>query len=801
MSNLTLEEKARLVIGESFWNVHGVERFQIKNIEIMDGPHGLRKQLGSGDHLGLNKSREATCFPTAVTMASSWDPNLITEVGIALGEEFLQEGVSVLLGPGANIKRSPLCGRNFEYYSEDPFITGEMAAAFIEGVQFVGIGTSLKHFAVNNQEKNRMTIDAFVDERTFREIYLAGFEKAVKRSKPWSVMCAYNQINGTFASENKYLLHDILRDEWGFDGLTVTDWGATNQRVQGLIAGMDLEMPGPNVDNVRAIVKAVESGELPVATLEESVKRVIDLTLKGNNNKRSFTYDQEKHHRLARKVAGEGSVLLKNERNILPLDLEEEILVIGDFGYKPRYQGAGSSLVTSNHVAIPMKCHPNVKKVEYCRGYDERYDVINHTLIEQAVRLAKSNKKIVMLVGLTDSFESEGFDRKNMSIPKSQLELIKAVAAVNNQVIIVLLNGAPIEMPWINDVQAVLEMYLSGEAMGEAIWDLLYGDVNPSGKLAETFPITYKDMPISQLFPMGPKGVEYREGLYVGYRYFDAAKKKVLFPFGFGLSYTQFRYSDLSVQSQGESDNCFVVSFALENIGERDGKEVAQIYVQPKNPTFYRPIKELKGFKKVAIKAGESEHVSILLDRRSFAHYDPFAHDWVVEQGEYMIVVGSSSKSLFLEQTISIVGHTYSESAKERINEQQSKYKDITKLESFSRNDFEKLYGRKIVHKPVGSKGTYNDNSTLEELSHSAVGKTLLQSMKLMMRFSNQKDDKRNDAMIEAIMKEIPLRSLVGMSGGKIDRKKIQSILDMANGKILRGFKDILSTMKQSKDI
>lgn len=800
MSNLTLYEKARLVIGNTFWKIHGVDRFQIKDIEIMDGPHGLRKQLGNGDNMGVFNSVSATCFPTAVTMASSWDPNLITEVGIALGEEYLQEGISVLLGPGANIKRSPLCGRNFEYYSEDPFVTGEMAASFIEGVQFVGIGTSLKHFAMNNQEKNRMTIDAFVDERSMREIYLAGFEKAIKRAQPWTVMCAYNQVNGTFASENKRLLTSILRDEWGFDGLTMTDWGASNNRIDGVLAGMDLEMPGPNIDNIHSLVKAVEQGELSVSKLEESVKRVIDLTIKGNNNKRVFTYNKEAHHLLARKVASEGSVLLKNTEQILPLDPSEEVIVMGDFAYKPRYQGAGSSLVNPNTLSIPMKCHPYLDKVVYCRGYDERYESSNHTLIEQAVQLAKSNKKVIILAGLTDSFESEGFDRKHMSMPKSQLELIQSVAEVNRNIIVVLLNGSPIEMPWIDSVKGVLEMYLSGEAMGEAIWDLIYGHVNPSGKLAETFPISYQSMPMSKLFPMGPKGVEYREGLYVGYRYFDAVNKNVLFPFGYGLSYTRFTYSDLEVKQFNEATYAYEVSFTVSNIGNCFGKEITQVYIKPNNPTYYRPIKELKGFKKVAIKPGESERVQIQLDRRSFAHYDPLAKDWVVEAGYFSILIGCSSMELLLEKKLYIDGHTYTESAKEQINKTQSVYKDITQIDEFTRSDFELLYGKKIIHKPSAKKGTFDENSTLEELTQTMVGKTFFNTIKLIMRFSSQQDDKKNDPMIEAMIKELPLRSLAGLSEGRIDRKKIQSILDIANGKVVMGLRDILSTFKKSED-
>lgn len=807
MSNLTLLEKARLVIGKSFWKIHGVDRFQIKDINVADGPHGLRKQREGTSTADINNSIPATCFPTSVTLASSWDCKLVTEVGIALGEEFLSEGVSVLLGPGANIKRSPLCGRNFEYFSEDPFLTGEMASAYIEGVQFVGVGTSLKHFAANNQEKNRMTINAFVDERSLREIYLAGFERAVKRSKPWTVMCAYNKVNGTYASENKYLLTDILRNEWGFEGVTLTDWGATNNRVEGIKAGMDLEMPGPDKDSTIDLVKAVEKGELTVAQIESSVKRVIDLTMKGNNNHREMTYDVQKHHQLARRAACESSVLLKNENQILPIDKDENILVIGDFGIKPRYQGSGSSHVNPLSFTIPVKCHPFPEKLTFCRGYDERYESTNHTLIEQAVALAKNAGKVVILAGLTETFESEWFDRNHLSLPKSQIELIQSITDVNNNLIVVLMNGAPIEMPWIDKVEGLLEMYLSGQTIGEAIWELLYGNVNPSGKLAETFPENYQTLPISKLFPMGPMGVEYREGLYVGYRYFDASGRKPLFPFGYGLSYTNFEYKDLRVDpisnqndSEEQLEYQLLVSFTVTNTGTYDGKEVSQLYVAPLDNTFYRPIKELKGFKKTFIKQGESARVEIQLDRRSFAHYDPLAKDWVVEKGRFKICVGSSSICLPLETVIDVSGHEYSESAKTLIHNTQSAYEDITSLTEFTRSDFERLYGAKIIHDLPARRGTYSVNSTIEELTRTAIGKTLQSSLNLMVKMNSPKSDKRNDAIMERMLKEMPLRGLSMMSEGKFDRKKVQSILDVANGKMIRGMRDLIASFRKFEE-
>lgn len=800
MSNLTLLEKARLVVGKSFWKIHGVDRFQIKDIVVADGPHGLRKQIEGTSMMDINNSVAATCFPNSVALASSWDSNLVTEVGIALGEECRAEGVSVLLGPGANIKRSPLCGRNFEYFSEDPFLTGEMAASYIEGVQFVGIGTSLKHFAANNQEKNRMTINAFVDERSLREIYLAGFERAVKRSRPWTVMCAYNQVNGKYASENPYLLTDILRNEWGFEGVTLTDWGASNNRVECMKAGMDLEMPGPNQDSVEDLVHAVEKGELLVSQLESSVKRVIDLTIKGNNNHRESVYDTQKHHELARKAAGESAVLLKNADQILPISQEDDILVIGDFGLKPRYQGSGSSHVNALSLSVPMKCHPYPEKVTYCRGYDERYESTNHTLIEQAVALARTKQKVIILAGLTESFESEGYDRSHLAIPKSQIELIDSVAKATENVIVVLMNGAPVEMPWLGNVKAVLEMYLAGEAIGEALWDLIYGVVNPSGKLAETFPLLYAVQPTAKLFPMGPKGVEYREGLYVGYRYYDAAQKEVLFPFGHGLSYTDFDYSDIQITKLNGEGQLFKVTFTLANVGDVDGKEVSQLYVLPQNTTYYRPVKELKGFKKTFLKSKERVIVEMTLDRRSFAHYDPLAKDWVVEEGIFTIGIGSSSQELHLTKDLFVAGHRYTDEAKVEIDKMQHAYLDITDKDEFGRSDFEALYGSKIVHEAVAKRGSFTFNSTLDELSKTAVGKTLLNSIKVMTRMNGSKNENKSNAMFEAMLMEMPLRFFATMSEGKMDRKKVQSVLDVANGKMIRGMRDLISSFRKIED-
>ncbi|MCD6322779.1 MAG: glycoside hydrolase family 3 C-terminal domain-containing protein, partial [Clostridiales bacterium] len=608
LNQLTLEEKAGLCSGNDFWNLKSVERLGLPKIMMTDGPHGLRKQEGDTDHIGLSMSVPTTCFPTAVTTASSWDTELIYEMGQALGEECLEENVSVILGPGANIKRSPLCGRNFEYISEDPYHTGSMAAALIKGIQSQGIGTSLKHFAMNNQETRRMTIEAVVDERAQREIYLAGFEKAVKEAQPWTVMCSYNRADGDYLSEHKRYLTDILKEEWGHTGLVVTDWGACNDRVKGLKAGQELEMPSSWGRNDEKIVKAVTDGKLPVELLDKAVARIIELILKGQENRRvDYKYDKEAHHSLARRVAGQSAVLLKNA-NILPMDKREKVAVIGKFAKSPRYQGTGSSIIN------PSKkddiCHALDEvgiDYEYAAGYSTKTDKSNPELISEARKIATSCEKVIIAVGLTDRYESEGFDRTHLKMPDSHNELIKEVTSVNPNVVVVLMNGAPVEMPWIDSVKGVLEAYLGGQAGGGAVVDILFGDVNPSGKLAETFPLKLKDTPCFNYFPGNMKSVEHRESIYVGYRYYEKASKEVLFPFGYGLSYTDFKYSDIKVEHMSGYD--YKVSVTIKNNGSIAGAEIVQIYVKNPESAIYKADKELRDFGKVYLEPGQSEEL------------------------------------------------------------------------------------------------------------------------------------------------------------------------------------------------
>ena len=645
---MTLEEKASLCSGLNFWYLKGLERLGIPSIMVTDGPHGLRKQAGDADMVGLNSSVPATCFPTASALAATWDRDLIYQVGVALGEECRQEKVGVILGPGVNIKRSPLCGRNFEYFSEDPYLAGEIASSHINGVQSQGIGTSLKHYAANNQEFHRMTIDTIVDERTLREIYLAGFELAVKQAQPWTVMCSYNRINGTYASDHKTLMNDILKDEWGHTGLVVTDWGAMNERVEALKAGVELEMPGAHNGNDLRIVAAVRSGALAEATLDRAVERILALIFKAQATlAQDYTYDPQMHHALARRVAGEGAVLLKNEGGLLPLPAGAKIALIGRFARSPRYQGAGSSLINPSRLDNLYEELANLvgeANLSYAPGYTEKGDAADEGLIQEALDIADKADVILICAGLTDMYEVEGIDRKHMRLPAGHDALIQRLAAAHKNLVVVLSNGSPVEMPWVDAVPAILEGYLGGQAGAGALADILTGRVNPSGKLAETFPLKLQDTP-AQPYPGGPTTVEYRESIYVGYRYYDTAGVEVLFPFGHGLSYTTFAYRDLALTLDGET---VTATFKVKNTGAVAGKETVQLYVRDLQSSLFRPDKELKGFAKVDLAPGEETEVSLTLDQRAFAFYDAGSQDWVVEAGHFEILVGASSRDIRL---------------------------------------------------------------------------------------------------------------------------------------------------------
>lgn len=659
IKQMSLEEKASLCSGLNFWNTKPIERLNIPSIMMTDGPHGLRKQSEGADHLGINESVEATCFPTASALACSFDRDLVKELGIAIGEECQSENVSIVLGPGANIKRSPLCGRNFEYYSEDPYLSSEMAKNQIQGTQSQGIGTSLKHFAANNQEHRRMTIDTIVDERTLREIYLASFETAIKEAQPWTVMCAYNKLNGEYCSENYRLLTEILRNEWGFEGFVVSDWGAVNDRDKGLSSGLELQMPADRGMGDDLIVEAVKRNRLSEGVLDEAVERILNIIFKAVENKReNVIYSKEKHHELARKIAGECMVLLKNEEKILPLKKEENIAVIGELATKVRYQGGGSSHINPTKVDNAYEEIVNfagTENVRYARGYDLSIDDTIYDLAEEAKKLAIEADKVILFIGLPERYESEGFDRTHLNIPKNQYDLVKTLKSVNENIVVILSNGSPIEMPFVSDAKAILEAYLTGQASGKAICDLLYGEVNPSGKLAETFPLKLSDNPSYLNFPGEVDKVEYKEGIFVGYRYYDKKAVDVLFPFGYGLSYTNFEYSNLKI-SKNEIDDTekLTVSVKIKNIGDVFGKEIVQLYIRDKESSVTRPEKELKGFEKIGLEPGEEKEVTFILNKRSFAYYNVDLGDWHVESGEFEILIGKSSREIVLKEVITV---------------------------------------------------------------------------------------------------------------------------------------------------
>ncbi|HHV09193.1 MAG TPA: glycosyl hydrolase [Clostridiales bacterium] len=655
IGKMTLEEKASLCSGEDFWHTKAIERLGIPAAMLTDGPHGLRKQDGRGDHLGLGDSIKAVCFPAGCATAASFDRELIEKMGETIGNECQAEGVAVILGPAVNIKRSPLCGRNFEYYSEDPLVASEMAGALIKGVQSKNVGTSIKHFLANNQEHRRMSSSSEVDERTLREIYLAAFEGAVKKQKPWSVMAAYNKINGVFAPENKTYLTDVLRSEWGFDGYVVSDWGAVNDRVLGLEAGLDLEMPSTKGVNDKLSVEAIKEGQLEEKYLDLACERMLDVLYRYIENRDpEAVFDREMDHEFAKKVAEECIVLLKND-GILPLKKSANIAFIGKYAKQPRYQGGGSSHINAAKITSAMDAVEHRNNILYAQGFDDKADVVDEVLLAEAVEAAGKAEVAVIFAGLPDAFECEGYDRSHMRLPGCQNTLIHAVCEVQENVVIVLHNGSPVEMPWIKKVKGVIECYLGGEAVGSAQVDILFGDVNPSGKLPESFPIKLQDN--SSYLYFGGEGdiVEYREGVFVGYRYYDKKEIEVLFPFGHGLSYTEFEYSDLKLDKEQMKDTENLrVSVIVKNTGAMKGKEVVQLYVGCEGGSIIRPLKELRGFEKLELMPGESKEVTFTLDKRAFAYWNTTLHDWHVETGAYKIMVGRSSRDIVLEQEIQV---------------------------------------------------------------------------------------------------------------------------------------------------
>ena len=661
VSQMTLEEKAGLCSGEDFWHTKAVERLGIPSVMVSDGPHGLRKQDEAADHLGINDSIKAVCFPAGCALASSFDRELAEKMGETIGQECQAENISTILGPAVNIKRSPLCGRNFEYYSEDPYAASEMSAAFIQGVQSKNVGTSLKHFLANNQEKRRMTNSSDVDERTLREIYMAAFEGAVKNGKPWTVMNSYNRVNGKYVGESKKYLTDLLRDEWGFDGYVVSDWGAVNDRVEALKAGMDLEMPSSNGVNDALIVKAVQEGTLDEETVDLACERILNIVFRYIENRdENAVFDKEKDHETAASVEEECIVLLKNDsdengKHILPLNKEQKVVFIGKYAEAPRYQGGGSSHINSWKVESALEAVKGLADVVYAKGFDDVEDKADEILEAEAVQAAKDADAAVIFAGLPDSFESEGYDRTHLNLPDCQNRLIDKICDVQKNVVVVLHNGSPVVMPWKDRVSAIVEAYLGGQAVGKAEVKVLFGEVNPSGRLSETFPNRLEDTPCYLTYGKGKDHAEYREGVFVGYRYYTTREMDVQYPFGYGLSYTTFGYSSLTVDKNELTDaETLSVSVDVENTGDRTGKEVVQLYVAPVSFEVLRPVRELKGFEKVSLESGEKKTVTFSLDDRDFAVWNAELHCWDVPDGAYRIQICRNAQEVILETEVHV---------------------------------------------------------------------------------------------------------------------------------------------------
>lgn len=653
IKKMTLEEKASLCSGADVWHTKAIERLEIPRIMVADGPHGLRKQDDKADHLGVNESIKAVCFPAGSAVAASFDRELLTQMGEALGNECQAEGVSVILGPAVNIKRSPLCGRNFEYLSEDPLLTTELAGALIKGIQSKNVGTSMKHFLANNQETRRMSISAEIDERTLREIYLAAFEGAVKKQKPWTMMCSYNRINGVYAAENKTYLTDVLRGEWGFDGCVMSDWGAVNDRVKDLMAGLELEMPATGGETDELIVAAVKDGSMEETVLDTAVERLLNIIYRFEENRdKEAVFNRDEDHELARKIAGESIVLLKND-NILPLKTSVNVAFIGEFAEKPRYQGGGSSHINSHKITTALEAMEEIGPVQYAQGYNIDDEMPDAKLEKEGIETAEKADVVVVFAGLPDALESEGYDRVHMKMPEAQNRLIAEIAKVQKNVIVVLHNGAPVEMPWVNDVAGIVELYLGGQAVGGALVDILFGKVNPSGKLPESFPKHLEDNPSYLYYPGEKEKAEYREGIFVGYRYYDMKKMDVLFPFGHGLSYTNFKYSNLKLSKKQLVDtDTLTVELDVTNVGNQEGKEVVQLYVADIVSTVIRPRKELREFAKINLQPGETKTVKFELGKRAFAYYNVEISDWHVESGEFEILIGKSSRAIELSEKV-----------------------------------------------------------------------------------------------------------------------------------------------------
>ncbi|QEN05278.1 glycosyl hydrolase [Thiospirochaeta perfilievii] len=793
IDKMTLEEKASLMSGKDYWQSQDIEHLGIFSMFLADGPHGIRKQAVSSQQMGLNRGIPATCYPTEATVANSWNEDLGEWVGSYLGKEAVSQKVNVLLGPGLNMKRNPLCGRNFEYFSEDPFLAGKLAAAYVRGIQSQGISACVKHFCAKNQEERSMSIDTIIDERALREIYLTAFEIAVKEGSTKALMSSYNKLNGTYTNENTHIMLDILRGEWDYSGCVITDWGGSNDRVKGLIAGNELEMPSNNGETDRIIVNAVKSGELDEAILDSCVDRLLDLTFTTEKifDKGHVSFDIEKHHRISQKMAEESIVLLKNDEGILPINFDKKVAVIGDFARDARYQGSGSSRVNPTILDSTLECfdESGIRSVGYAPGF-KRYGQCSKKLMKEACDLATKANVVLLYLGLDEATETQGLDRTSMSLPRNQVDLLEQLYSVNKNIVVILSSGAAIEMPWIGMAKGLLHGYLGGQAGARAILRVISGDVNPSGKLAETYPINYIDVPSSTNFPGKEVSVEYRESLFIGYRYFDTNNIDVLFPFGFGLSYTTFEYSNLRVE-----EDC--VLFDVTNSGAYPGMEICQLYIGCESKLIFRPKKELKGFKKIFINPGDTKRVRIPFDDKTFRYFNIKTDSWEIESSNYNVFIGASISDIRLTGSLYVLG-----------TDAPLPYNSVDlpsyfngRVGNVSSSEFEKLLGYKPPESKWDRKKDLEYNDTLSQCRY---------ARSLLARFAYwcivfthwflKKISRRNEAnLIMMSVYNMPFRGIARMTGGSISMGMLDGILLIVNGHFFKGINKFLKERKKNR--
>jgi beta-glucosidase len=789
LNKLTLKEKCSLLSGVTNWQTTPIKQFDIPSVYMSDGPAGIRKEMDIKTR-AMAPSYPATCFPLTVTQASTWNKELILKLGKAIADEAINQDVDIVLGPGINIKRSPLGGRNFEYFSEDPYLTGSLASNFVQGVQSKGVGTSLKHFAINNQEHRRMTISSNVNKRVMNEIYLLAFEQVIKETQPWTVMCSYNKINGISASENYYLLTEKLRKEWGYKGLVISDWGAVTNRVEALKAGLDLQMPTTNGYHDRQVEEAIIKEELENHILDSSVSRILQLIEKIKENKKARTkekYDYEKGHQLARKIATEGAVLLKNEEDILPIKDNQSIAVIGEMAKIPRYQGNGSSIINPKRL-VSFIDYLDLKKrpYQYTPGVGNKY---RHE-INKAKQIAKNSDVVLIFIGLPEAYESEGFDRKDINLPKEHNQLVEEIHEVNSNIVVVLSIGSPVTMPWIDKAKAVLNMYLGGEAVGEATHDLIFGKVSPSGKLAETFPLTLKDNLIASHFPMGPRVVAYREGIYVGYRYYEKTDAKVLFPFGHGLSYTKFEYNNLKIIDKWNETQEIEVEITIKNVGQYEAQEVVQLYVKEIEPKIDREIKSLKEFAKVHLKIGEKKIVKFQLNSRVFSYYSQEYEDWIIGTKRFEILVGASSVDIRLKSEV-VLSKIINLDGKTQLKNNDSF------SEFLHEDNVEKINSDKYTKKNLDT------NATIIDMEKTSISGFLIAKLFQTMAKKSlpRKMSKTTKKMIMATVKYSSLNQLINFTKGTITEKGVEGIIMIVKGKLIKGFNAMIEDIKKGRKV